>query len=186
MCAFGADAADDVLDVLYLESLRNMNLGDSFVFEAIGTATYRTGDMYVLAALVVMVLMSVVSITVCVTACCAVSSRAYAAVMAALLADAVLLLSGPIVKRMQQVVLDKERQRAEDGAAVNGGEYSLNVGHGKGIVEGNERAPYQYAYGSGPYAMLLQQKSCLFVHVSVLFSKRRPHSRGDVSEIVDN
>ena len=55
MCAFGAHAVNDILNGFYHESLRYMYLGDSFVFEAIGLAAHRAGEVDVLAKLVMMV-----------------------------------------------------------------------------------------------------------------------------------
>ena len=55
MCAFGAHPVNDILNGLYDESLRYMYLGDSFVFEAIGLAAHRAGEVDVLAKLVMMV-----------------------------------------------------------------------------------------------------------------------------------
>lgn len=49
MRAFGTNAVNDILDPLHLESLRYMYLGDSFVFEAIGLAAHRAGEVDVLA-----------------------------------------------------------------------------------------------------------------------------------------
>ena len=49
MRAFWAHPVNDILNGLYDESLRYMNLGDSFVFEAVGLAADRAGEVDVLA-----------------------------------------------------------------------------------------------------------------------------------------
>jgi len=49
MCAFGAHAVNDILNGFYHESLRYMYLGDSLIFEAIGLAAHRAGEVDVLA-----------------------------------------------------------------------------------------------------------------------------------------
>ena len=49
-----AHPVNDILDPLHLESLRYMYLGDSFVFEAIGLAADRAGEMHVLAQIMLM------------------------------------------------------------------------------------------------------------------------------------
>ena len=49
-----AHPVNDILDPLHLESLRYMYLGDSFVFEAIGLAADRAGEVDVLAQFVMM------------------------------------------------------------------------------------------------------------------------------------
>lgn len=49
-----AHPVNDILDRLHLESLRYMYLGDSFVFEAIGLAADRAGEVDVLAQFVMM------------------------------------------------------------------------------------------------------------------------------------
>jgi hypothetical protein len=54
MCAFGAHPVNDILNGLYDESLRYMYLGDSFVFEAVGLAADRAGEVDVLAQFVMM------------------------------------------------------------------------------------------------------------------------------------
>ena len=54
MRAFGTNAVNDILDPLHLESLRYMYLGDSFVFEAVGLAADRAGEVDVLAHFVMM------------------------------------------------------------------------------------------------------------------------------------
>ena len=54
MRAFGTNAVNDILDPLHLESLRYMYLGDSFVFEAVGLAADRAGEVDVLAQFVMM------------------------------------------------------------------------------------------------------------------------------------
>ena len=54
MCAFGAHPVNDILNGLYDESLRYMYLGDSLIFEAIGLAAHRAGEVDVLAQFVVM------------------------------------------------------------------------------------------------------------------------------------
>lgn len=54
MRAFGTNAVNDILNPLHLESLRYMYLGDSFVFEAVGLAADRAGEVDVLAQFVMM------------------------------------------------------------------------------------------------------------------------------------
>ena len=49
MCAFGAHPVNDILNGFYHESLRYMYLGDSLIFEAIGLAAHRAGEVDVLA-----------------------------------------------------------------------------------------------------------------------------------------
>lgn len=49
-----AHPVNDILDRLHLESLRYMYLGDSFVFEAVGLAAGRAGEVDVLAQFVMM------------------------------------------------------------------------------------------------------------------------------------
>ena len=49
MSALRAHSMNNVLNGLYFESLGYMYLGDSFVFEAIGFATNRACEMYMLA-----------------------------------------------------------------------------------------------------------------------------------------
>ena len=54
MRAFGTHPVNDILNRLYDESLRYMYLGDSFVFEAVGLAADRAGEVDVLAKFVMM------------------------------------------------------------------------------------------------------------------------------------
>lgn len=97
----------DILHVQYLESLWYVYLGDLFVLEAIGMATLRTGDVYVLTVrvwmfFVMLVLGSVtMSVAVLVTA------------------HTILLLARSVVERMEQRLVCKERERTEDRGAVN-------------------------------------------------------------------
>ena len=51
---FRTDAVNDILHLQNLESLRNVNLGDSFVLEAIGLAAYGAGEVDVFAGFVMM------------------------------------------------------------------------------------------------------------------------------------
>ena len=141
----------DILHVQYLESLWYVYLGDLFVLEAIGMATLRTGDVYVLTVrvwmfFVMLVLGSVaMSVAVLVTA------------------HTILLLARSVVERMEQRLVCKERERTEDRGAVNRRQQAFEVAQGKGVVESEQRTPDKNTHGRGTNPMVVHNLSYLFV-----------------------
>ena len=115
MRAFGTNAVNDILDPLHLESLRYMYLGDSFVFEAVGLAADRAGEVDVLAQFVVMMRARTIEADV-------VALRSVALVIAMFVfkADAIFLFARTIVERMEQVVIDEKGEGTENRAPIDG------------------------------------------------------------------
>lgn len=143
-------ALHHILHMQNLESFRHIDLRDFFVLETIGMPALDTGDMHMLT-IGVMMMMLVFRLT---------------AVIVIMIAHAILLLARTIIKRMQHVVLGKERKGTENGATIYGREHSLKIAHGKCIIERQQRAPHQNAHGSRSYAMSLEMLSNnLFIHI---------------------
>ncbi len=115
MRAFGTNAVNDILDPLHLESLRYMYLGDSFVFEAVGLAADRAGEVDVLAQFVVMMRARTIGTDV-------VALRSVALVIAMFVfeADAVFLFARAIVEGVEQIVIDEKGEGTEDRAPIDG------------------------------------------------------------------
>ena len=160
MCAFGAHPVNDILDPLHLESLRYMYLGDSLIFEAIGLAAHRAGEVDVLAKLVMMMRARTIGADVV-----ALSSVALIVAMGVFEADAVLLFARTIVEGMKQVVIDEKGEGTEDRAPIDGGQQTFEVGHGEGVVEVTERLPDEDAHGRGAHVVVLQVLGNFVVHI---------------------
>ena len=71
-------------------------------------------------------------------------------------ADAVFLLARSVVEGVQQVVFDEKGESAEDGATIDGGQQTFEVGHGEGVVEVTQRPPDHDAHGRGAHVVVLQ------------------------------
>ena len=97
-----ADALNEILHMLDLESLWYLYRRDFLCAEAEGAATDGAGEVDVLAFLVGVVVVVGIGMLVFV-------------------ADAVFLLSAAIVDGVEQVVLDEEHQGTEEGASIHGG-----------------------------------------------------------------
>ena len=160
MRAFGTNAVNDILDPLHLESLRYMYLGDSFVFEAIGLAADRAGEVDVLAQFVMM--MRARAIGTDVVALCSV---ALVIAMGVFEADAVFLFARTIVEGVEQVVIDEKGEGTEDRAPIDGRQQTFEVSHGEGVVEVAERLPDHDAHSSGAHIVVLQVLGNFVVHI---------------------
>lgn len=80
-------------------------------------------------------------------------------------ADAVFLFARSVVERMQQVVFDEKGEGAEDGAAIDSGQQTFEVGHGEGVVEVTQRPPDHDAHGCGAHVVVLQVLGYFVVHI---------------------
>lgn len=80
-------------------------------------------------------------------------------------ADAVFLLARSVVERMQQVVFDEKGEGAEDGAAIDSGQQTFEVGHGEGVVEVTQRLPDKDAHGRWVHVVVLQVLGNFVVHI---------------------
>lgn len=160
MRAFGTNAVNDILDPLHLESLRYMYLGDSFVFEAVGLAADRAGEVDVLAQFVMMMRARTIEADV-------VALRSVALVIAMFVfeADAVFLFARAIVEGVEQVVIDEKGEGTEDCAPIDSRQQTFEVSHGEGIVEVTERLPDHDAHGSGAHVVVLQVLGNFVVHI---------------------
>ena len=160
MRAFWAHPVNDILNGLYDESLRYMYLGDSFVFEAVGLAADRAGEVDVLAQFVMMMRARTIETDVV-----ALRSVALIVAMGVFEADAVFLFARTIVEGVEQVVIDEKGEGTEDCAPIDGRQQTFEVGHGEGVVEVNERLPDHDAHSSGAHVVVLQVLGNLVVHI---------------------
>ena len=151
---------NDILDPLHSESLRYMYLGDSFVFEAVGLAADRAGEVDVLAQFVMM--MRARTIGADVVALCSV---ALVVAMFMFEADAVFLFARTIVEGVEQVVIDEKGEGTEYRAPIDGGQQPFEVSHREGIIEVTERLPDHDAHGRGAHVVVLQVLGNFVVHI---------------------
>ena len=110
-----AHPVNDILNGLYDESLRYMYLGDSFVFEAVGLAADRAGEVDMLAQFVMMMRARTIGTDVV-----TLSSVTLVVAMFVFEADAVFLFARAIVEGMQQIVIDEKGEGTEDRAPIDG------------------------------------------------------------------
>lgn len=160
MCAFGAHPVNDILNGFYHESLRYMYLGDSLIFEAVGLAADRAGEVDVLAQFVMMMRARTIETDVV-----ALRSVALIVAMGVFEADAVFLFARTIVEGVEQVVIDEKGECTENRAPIHGGQQTFEVGHGEGVVEVTERLPDEDAHGSGAHVVVLQVLGYFVVHI---------------------
>lgn len=118
------------------------------LLETEGVAAFCAREMYVLALDVMM--MWVITMV--------------AVAMFVFLANAVFVLAAAVVKDMEQLFVRKQSQRTEESTAIDGRKRTLKIAQRKGEVELRQCAPNEYAYGCGPYAMVLQMLCNVFCH----------------------
>ena len=111
MSAFCTDAVNDILNILDYESFRNMYLGDSFFFEAIGLATDSAGEMHMLAGGMMVLAFAVPAFAI----------LPFVVTVGMFATDAVFLFASAVIECMQQIVFDEERQCTKERALVNCG-----------------------------------------------------------------